>query len=304
MAGQDRNEESAAADGTTAALIKLIPGGAALVAVGALMRLAEHDSGMRTVGAVTAGLGAAAILVGLIFRPPREHARGYTDSGEAHDPERKVRLGVAGASALLTAVGLFLLVQDALSLEAPGTAWPFLVSGAVGLVASGIWHAVASPQPRDVVVAPPASPRHRAWIAAGVGVLLVLEALTPLRYYLGDDIFDERFSWRMFSAVRVYRCELTAFESRAGRELPTNLMSTVQVGWITTMRRSREDVLRGYLRWRCEQDDVEAARVVNRCRTPEGNTVPDVVREIDCSTGTLSEGDAPEVRVHVEGAQP
>ncbi|HUF75145.1 MAG TPA: hypothetical protein VMM35_02660, partial [Longimicrobiales bacterium] len=170
----------------------------------------------------------------------------------------------------ITLLGVALMARDVFAQEQSSGPWLPLVAGSVGLVVTAFWSAIADPEPKEPVVAPPATPRARTWIVAGVAVLLLVQSVVPLRYYLGDDLFDERFSWRMFSAVRVYSCDLNAFETREGHERPTPLMSTIHVAWITTMRRGREGVIRRYLRWRCEQEGVEAARVINRCTTPEG----------------------------------
>lgn len=126
------------------------------------------------------------------------------------------------------------------------------------------------------------------WIVLGVGVALVAQGLIPLRYYLGDDAYDERFSWRMFSAVRMQECNISASETVSGERRAVRLMETVQVGWITTLRRNREAVMQRYLEWRCEQPGVERARLENACRTPEGVEVPTIVRDIDCATSEIT----------------
>ena len=140
----------------------------------------------------------------------------------------------------------------------------------------------------DPGVAALQSSRRLRWIALGVAVALVAQGTIPLRYYLGDDAYDERFSWRMFSAVRMQECNIAASETVDGARRPVRLMETIQVGWITTLRRNREAVMQRYLEWRCEQEGVERARLVNECRTPEGRRVPTIVRDIDCATGAIT----------------
>lgn len=194
-------------------------------------------------------------------------------------------------SLAITLLGLGLMARDVFAEEQSSSPWLPLTAGAIGLVATAFWSAIADPVAREPVVKPPKEPRTRHWIVGGVALIVLVQALVPLRYYLGDDLFDERFSWRMFSAVRVYRCDLSALETRDGAERPTRLISTIHVAWINTMRRGREAVIHRYLEWRCDQEGVEAARVVNRCTTPEGNRVPDLVRTIDCESGEISEED-------------
>ena len=46
--------------------------------------------------------------------------------------------------------------------------------------------------------------RRNLFIVCILGVQLGL----PLRYYLGNDPFDERFAWRMFSAERMADCQV------------------------------------------------------------------------------------------------
>jgi hypothetical protein len=263
---------------------------------------------LRTVGLVVAGVGIVLAIVERALAPAaaetlegRRVARGGADA-EAGDgagdeaPRAPDEATVPGGTPLkvlgwgsfaLLLLGLGLVARDVFAQEQTGNQWLPLVAGAVGLVVTAAWDAVASPARRPTVVLPPRSPRRRRLVYAGVAALMLAQAVIPLRYYLGDDRFDERFSWRMFSAVRVYRCQLRAFETAGGVERPKRLMSTIHVGWITTMRRNREAVMRRYLRWRCEQEGVEGARLVNRCVTPEGNRVPDVVRAIDCGTGAI-----------------
>lgn len=316
MSERDEDDESQDAEGRESSEEKpafspdrlLRVGGVVLVAIGALVRLASpRGSGGAVAGAVVGLLGAAVIVASRFFRAdgaapvasadpaaPVESASvsGYHDDGARIDALRGGRIATAIFGALACLIGLGLLLDEALSQEQRGNAWPFVIAGAVALVAAGIWSAAIAPQPRGrgIAAGPPTGASTRAWIAGAVGALLVIEALIPLRYYTGDDIFDERFSWRMFSAVRVYSCNLNAFETRGGAEAPVNLMSTIHVGWITTLRRNREAVMERYLEWRCEQDSVEAARLVNVCTTPEGNRVPDVVRTIDCAEGRVERG--------------
>lgn len=258
-------------------------------------------SGVRTLGLLGIGLGLLVAIVERALAPhgsetleglrvdADERDRPSTNGSSTGGPQQSAStpLRVLGYGSLgLTVLGLGLMARDVFAHERSGTSWLPLVGGTIGLIAAA-FTSVASPERRAPVIQPPRDPRRRRLVMAVMVALLAIQALVPLRYYLGDDRFDERFSWRMFSAVRVYSCELTAFETRNGREQPKSLTSTIHVAWITTMRRNREAVMRRYLRWRCEQEGVEAARLVNRCTTPEGARIPDVVRSIDCASGAL-----------------
>lgn len=214
----------------------------------------------------------------------------------------RTRQVLAFGSAGLVALGLVVLGADVLAEESAVTGWLALVPGALGLVVAAAWGAIdaARDQVPDVLEREPVDPgddpgvhamreqKRLAWIGAGALAALALQAIIPLTYYLGDDHYDERFSWRMFSAVRMHACDLRAFEVRAGVEQPVNLMRTVQAGWVTTLERNREAVMERYLRWRCGQAGTERARLVNQCRTPDGTAVPPIVRAIDCASGAIT----------------
>ncbi len=91
-----------------------------------------------------------------------------------------------------------------------------------------------------------------------IGVFLALNVAAPLSYYLGDDAFDERFAWRMFSPVRLAKCKVSlsdgAQQIRVGKK-------THQV-WINLMRRARRPVFEGYARQYCQGEKDEG-------RTPQ-----------------------------------
>lgn len=225
-------------------------------------------------------------------------------------PRRTLALG----SLALALLGLALLGYDVVTETQRSIGWLPLVAGALGLVAAATWGALADARGREPTVplcAPPAErgagdgpsgegtpaappprlyPERRwlAWIAAGALAALLVQALVPLRYYLGDDLYDERFSWRMFSAVRMHECDLRASETVSGAERPVRLMQTIHAGWVTTLQRNREAVMERYLRWRCAHEGVERARLVNQCASPEGRPVPPIVREIDCASGEIT----------------
>lgn len=234
-----------------------------------------------------------------------------SEATKANATRRTLALG----SVALTVLGLALLGYDVFTEEQRGTGWLPLLAGTVGLIAAALWSALddargATPTvplaaaPADdptagegpfregTVTAPPPSvypaKRWLAWIGAGAIAIVIVQALVPLRYYFGDDAYDERFSWRMFSAIRMHECDLSATEMASGAERPVRLMQTIHAGWVTTLRRNREAVMTRYLRWRCTQEGVESARLTNRCVSPEGRAVDPIVREIDCSTGDIT----------------
>jgi hypothetical protein len=224
--------------------------------------------------------------------PERDPKKRGTAPAPTSDAVRALGYGSLG----LTLLGVAMLARDVATETQRTSGWIPLVVGVVGSIAAAIARgasdaALASKGKAPLVESPPEG--REKTLAILVFVLAVLvQAVVPMSYYLGEDRFDERFAWRMFSAVRVYDCNFAAYDTRAGREEPVPLMSTIHVAWITTLRRGREAVMERYLGWRCEQEGVSAARVVNRCTSPEGNQVPDVVRSIDCARGEVVRGPA------------
>jgi hypothetical protein len=131
--------------------------------------------------------------------------------------------------------------------------------------------------------------KQKARVRIFLAVFLGLQALVPLRYYLGDDLYDERFSWRMFSAVRVQSCETYATERVSDGERPIDLNRAIHRAWVTTLSRNRADTIRAFLRRRCDEEGVTSVKVVNRCVEPDGERVPDLVYERDCESGEVTE---------------
>lgn len=133
----------------------------------------------------------------------------------------------------------------------------------------------------------------RKLVLAFIALVLGLQVLIPLRYYLGDDAYDERFSWRMFSAVRVHRCQLRPTETaEAGGIRPINLNREIHRAWVTTLQRNRHTVSEKFLASRCAAEGIASVRLENLCVTPNGTRLEPLVWEMACATGAIS---APEI---------
>ncbi|MCA9600519.1 MAG: hypothetical protein R3A78_08735 [Polyangiales bacterium] len=136
-------------------------------------------------------------------------------------------------------------------------------------------------------------PRARAteppprWSNAFIAVVLALQVLVPLRYYVGSDPYDERFSWRMFSTVRVARCSSETLETSATGERTVNLSNSIHEAWIANLRRNRDRVARAVLRRRCDAEGVSSVRIHNRCTGPDGEAMPDMEWRRECATGEV-----------------
>lgn len=150
--------------------------------------------------------------------------------------------------------------------------------------------AVSEPSP-DLDAPPDAATRRRA------GWTLTLFALVcvaiPLRYYLGDDLYDERFAWRMFSRVRVQECSAEVTEDGVplvvlGRD--PSAPGILPAPWHSLLQRNRPAVVRRFLAWRCEAEGQRArVRVTTRCRDSSAAVLPPIIAEIECSTGLITE---------------
>ncbi len=110
-----------------------------------------------------------------------------------------------------------------------------------------------------------------------IGAMLVFQLGLPLRYYLSDDTFDERFAWRMFSPIRVVRCEVRWTEGAARR--PIKVGRDVHHVWYSLMKRARIGVVDAFAKRRCdalleggESSPEVYARIT--CRHPDGPINP------------------------------
>lgn len=132
--------------------------------------------------------------------------------------------------------------------------------------------------PEDV---PPEHVRTR--ILWALGLALAVQLVIPLTYYLRDDRYDERFAWRMFSAVRVERCQTAASEMRGGvaRDIP---LSRIHSAWVEHLRRNRLVVIERFLEQRCALG-AERVAVQNHCIDAGGRGLPVRSYTQSCAAG-------------------
>ena len=121
--------------------------------------------------------------------------------------------------------------------------------------------------------------RKSRWlIGAVICGFLLFQIITPLSYYLGGGGPDERFSWRMFSSVRMRECQVALYETteRDGRQIEqfVPLETILQSVWIKRLNRDQPAVVRKFLRWRCQQPGVKQLRYEMRCIMPDGTRLP------------------------------
>jgi hypothetical protein len=114
----------------------------------------------------------------------------------------------------------------------------------------------------------------------------------PLRYYLGGRGYDERFSWRMFSTLRLQQCEMQVTEASTSSPEFTDVhvRGDVQVAWVSLLERVRKPVVEKYLQRRCERQDVAKVAYVRRCTDTDGSALPPQKLTMDCADRRLREG--------------
>lgn len=137
----------------------------------------------------------------------------------------------------------------------------------------------------NLLATPPAG-RWRTAVRWTALAWVAVHLIVPLRYYLAGDPHDERFSWRMFSAVRLEACTVDVEEIVVRDGVPRrerlDLARTLPVTWTALLQRSREAVTERFLRWRCAQAGIREVRLTNRCVDASGRAQTPVVRAMGC----------------------
>lgn len=151
------------------------------------------------------------------------------------------------------------------------------------------------PSPSSHDPAPDVQPaRRRTLQNVFIAAVLVFQIVAPLRYYLGARGYDERFSWRMFSTLRLRDCKVKVEDHARvrGRSVrrPVSIDRDVHVAWLRLLERMRGPVVDAYLARRCElgrdsDEPVEQVDFECTCRDTDGTPLPPVKQSLDCSTG-------------------
>ncbi len=107
----------------------------------------------------------------------------------------------------------------------------------------------------------------RAALAPWLWLLVALQIAIPASYYLGQRRDDERFAWRMFSAVRVQKCRVGAFEKQRGdsSDRPIELRAVLHSAWIHGLERGRTRVIERFLATRCHNPEISEVELLRRC---------------------------------------
>lgn len=99
---------------------------------------------------------------------------------------------------------------------------------------------------------------------------LALQIGLPLSYYLGDEPHDERFAWRMFSPIRLIKCDVTLYDASGGARTRIRPLQEMHVVWRNLMRRGRIPVVEAFARTWCAAAPDRKLTVDLTCGPPDG----------------------------------
>ena len=122
-------------------------------------------------------------------------------------------------------------------------------------------------------------------------LLVAAQIAIPASYYVeraGRD--DERFAWRMFSAIRLKRCSVDAFDGELDAEAPRiDVSRAIHASWSSSLARGRHRVIEAFLATRCSRPEVGVASLTRRCRSPSGRRLPVHLYRYECATRRFSQ---------------
>jgi hypothetical protein len=118
---------------------------------------------------------------------------------------------------------------------------------------------------------------------------VLVQLAIPASYYVARaDRDDERFAWRMFSAVRVKKCKVSITEVRRdGRRLPVDLKHAFHSAWAHALERGRKRVIQAALEGRCQQGGVAEALFERRCQDAARRPLPAESARMHCDEGRI-----------------
>lgn len=124
---------------------------------------------------------------------------------------------------------------------------------------------------------------------------LLIQVILPVTYYASDRVYDERFAWRMFSSVRMARCEFNLYRNDGNGLEPLPLAKTYHVVWLNLAKRARTDVIEALIARECRlHSDIRAelncsppsaaaiGLCINRSDTNQDGTPDGYERMIGC----------------------
>lgn len=114
-----------------------------------------------------------------------------------------------------------------------------------------------------------------------IGAVLLLQILVPLSYYVSGRSYDERFSWRMFSTLRLRDCKVEVIEQPGARQV--HIERDVHIAWLRLLERMRTGVVEAYLRRRCQNSDAQRVDFVCTCKDTDGRSLAPYERSMRCT---------------------
>jgi hypothetical protein len=132
----------------------------------------------------------------------------------------------------------------------------------------------------------------RRLIGLAIAAHLAWQVALPLRYYLAENRRDERFAWRIFSALAIapYRCDVRVQEFAAGERTgrDVELARTLHDAWTAALRQGQDAVVDRFLHVRCGSSSlVEAVEFTRLCRGEGGAPAPTMRVRLDCLSGAI-----------------
>lgn len=105
------------------------------------------------------------------------------------------------------------------------------------------------------------------WRGRAIALFLLVQLGLPATYYLRRDRHDERFSWRMFSPMRMAKCEAEAVV--AGQRIA--LGGTFHEAWVELAKRGRSSVLEAMGQRLCRDHAGQEVVLWLRCQYLDGS---------------------------------
>jgi hypothetical protein len=116
-----------------------------------------------------------------------------------------------------------------------------------------------------------------------IALFLAVQIGAPVSYYASSRVYDERFAWRMFSPIRMVRCNVRFVGVKSGRPEALHLTREVAQPWARWMLRGNARVIRAFGDYWCEKNfgDAPHLTVEANCPLPAGTIAQPVPPEED-----------------------
>ena len=132
----------------------------------------------------------------------------------------------------------------------------------------------------------------RKIISVFILLWLVWQVAVPLSYYVGDNVDDERFAWRMFSGIWLAHksCTASVTEFRMDPVDGEAQFDAIDLGrtlhgtWVNQLaKKNRRLVVEKFLQNRCEADpSVTEVQYIRTCAGVSQSRIPPVTLRFDC----------------------